>query len=1161
MIGRYGDAIRARKATTFLVGMFLFAAFAISASAQFTTAKLAGRVTDPSGASVANATITARDINTGFTRSTTSNGTGDYLFQSLPIGTYEITVTAAGFNTYTQTGITLATGQAVNAPIQLKVGAVAQRVTVTANAAMVTTSSATLGQVINNKEIVGLPLANRYAQQLVFLVPGAANVTANYCAANCEGGTFPSEQYAKINGAGANGVAYLLDGSDYNDVYLNTNLPFPNPDAIQDFNVMTSNMSAIYGDAIGGVVNITLKSGTNAIHGNVFEFYQSSSFNAKNWFAQSVSPLKQNQFGGTIGGPILKNKLFYFGSYQGTRFSTTNNGLGASVPNAAERSGDFSFFLPGAPTCQPFNTCVQLVNPFTGANYVDNQVPVSPVAAYLLKGIPLPNGAQLGIPGTPGYPNDNFYYNGLPTNEDTDEYLIKIDYGLARNHLTGHYYRQKYTIPRVLPPATNILETAGNAITLVDNNVSVNDVFTVTPNLVLGTYYGYSAINGHTYSEAPFTLAQAGVKIAEPPNKGGGDDGGLSFGTNTFGVGTSTYGVWDRGVQSFREIDTLTRGNNLLQFGGQAIRLSQPMANTFQQGGNLTFNQAFSGYNLADFIAGAASGLTQGGGLYLDFTGINWSAFVQDNWKATPRLTISGGFRWDPWIPAKDSLGRVACFEFGASQSSRYPNAPPDLIYGGSNHDPGCPDAGIFSDYKNFAPRFGFAYQLNDSGSRSLRGGAGYYYEPPNALINQQIVGVPPFAPVVNLQGTLNASDPYGSAGVVSPFPQDFGPRNPPSNATFPTGPGSISFSQLQDPHMRLPMILSYNLTFEQGFGENYLLRIAYVGNTAHRLYGTGDQESGMLQLNPSVYIPGICSPPPGSPPGTPPGPCSSEDSANIQARRLFNLKYGIDNYASVPFINTGVNSNYNALQVTGEKRFTHGFSFLASFVWAKAMDDFAPNKNTPYFTNSCACGRYFDYGPSDDDLSKVVKVNGNYLTPTVHINKFANAFLNGWEVSGILNWYPTGNPFTIVSGVDNSFSAIGADRADLVNITNVKQAFLGHRPHPGVIGQWFKPADFTVNAIGTYGDTGKNTLRAPGFFNTDISAIKNTTFKRVALQLRADIFNVTNHPNFGAPDNNVSSSTFGQIGGTLYSGAYGGPTSYGTAQPRLMQFGIKASF
>jgi hypothetical protein len=1133
------------KRSTSISILMLVLLFATPILAQFTTARVNGTVADASGAALAGSTITIEQVATRFTRSTTSGALGEFLFPALPVGQYQVTVTLKGFRTYTQQGVTLATNQSVTLPIQLQVGSVDEKLMVTANASLVTTDSATVGQLISQKDIVELPLSNRYVQQLVFLVPGAQNVTASYCAANCEGGVFPSEQYAKLNGAGANGVSYQLDGGDYNDNYINTNLPFPNPDAIQDFSVLTTNMSAVYGDAIGGVVNISLKSGTNAIHGGLFEFYQNDRFNAKNWFAQSASPLNQNQFGGYIGGPILKDKLFYFGSYQGTRFNAANNGQGAYVPNAAERTGDFSDIAPGSPICQPFGTCVQLADPVTGAPYLNNQVPVSPVAAFLLSKIPLPNGDQLGIPGPAGLPNDNLYYNGLPIVQNTNEYLGKLDFNFAKNHLSGHYFQLNYTQPLVLPPSTNILETESSAETLLDKNVSIVDIYTITPSIMLGSYYGLTKIDGTTFSGAPFSPVDAGVNIALPQSSAAGFKPSLSFSTNSFGVGSNNYGVFNRGVQSLREIATITKGNHLVQVGGQFIRVTQPMANMFQEGANFIFGSSFTGYNLADFVSGKMSTFIQGGGLYLDFKGINWSAFVQDDWKATPRFTISAGLRWDPFIPSKDSLGRVACFEVGAAGSVRYPNAPPDLLFGGPNHDAGCPDAGIFASYNNYGPRFGFSYQATQDGKTSLRGGVGYYYEPPNSLIYQQIVGVPPFAPVVSLQGILDVADPYGSAGVADPFPAEFGPRNPGPDATFPTGAGAISFSQLQDPHLRLPMVLTYNLTLEQGVGPDGLLRIAFVGNNGHHLYGTGDQESGLLQVNPAVYIPGA----------------STEDATNIQSRRLLNQKYGVNNYGSVAEINSGVNSNYNALQVSVEKRLSHGYSFLSSFTWAKAMDDFAPSKDSPQYTNSCACGRHFDYGPSDDDLNKVIKFNVNYLTPTLHVHGIEDKLLNGWEITGIVSWYPTGTPFTIISGVDNSFSAIGADRADLVNVSNIEQAKLGHRPHPGVVGQWINPADFAPNAIGTYGNIGKNGLRSPGFFDSDVSVIKNAKFKQLALELRADIFNATNHPNFGAPDNNQSSSGFGQIGGTLGSNAYGGNTSYGTAQPRIMQFGVKATF
>ena len=1108
-------------------------AFIIPSHAQFTTARLSGTVSDASGRALPGATLHAEQIGTGFTQTTTSGTTGEYVFPSLPVGIYRLTATISGFKSHIQEGIELAVGQAVTVPIAMDLGSVVENITVEANASMVTTDSAMLGQVIDQKQVVELPLSSRYVQQLVFLTPGASNVTANYCAANCEGGVFPSEQYAKVNGAGANGVSYQLDGADFNDTYINTNLPFPNPDAIQEFNLMTANMSAIYGDAMGGVVNVSLKSGTEKIHGGAFEFAQNSVFNSKNYFATSVSPLSQNQFGGDVGGPILKKRLFYFGSFQGTRFSATNNGEGAYVPNAQERLGDFSDLLPAAGICSTsLGTCVQLVNPATGEPYVNNQIPVSPIATYILNKIPLPNATALGFPAPEGEPADGLYYNGLPTVQNTYEFLGKLDLNVGPHHLSGHYFQQNYSQPLVLPPSSNILEMSGSSETLIDKNVSVVDLYTISPHALLGSYYGLTIINGHTYSSAPFSMVDAGVNMAVPAGKGSGNVPSLNVSANTFGLGSGNYGVWNRGDQSLREIATLTKGKHVLQFGGEAVRVTQPMGNTFQQGGTFNFTDALSGYDMADFELGAVSSFIQGGGLYLNFSGINWSAFVQDDWKVTSRLTLSAGLRWDPFIPSKDSLGRVACFEPGAPQSVRYPNAPPGLIYGGSNHDPGCPEAGIFADYGNYGPRLGFASQLDGKAKSSLRGGVGYYYEPPNSLIYQQMVGVPPFAPVINLTD-VSFADPYGSAGVTNPFPAGFGPGTPGPSAQFPSG--AISFSQLQDPHLRLPMILTYNLTFEHSFAPDWLFRLAYVGNNGHRLYGTGDQESGLLQLNPAIYVPGQ----------------SSED--NTQQRRVY------PQYGSIASINSGVDSNYNAMQVTVEKRISKGFSILSNFSWAKGLDDYAP-QGSPYYTNTCTCGRHFDYGPSADDISKVFKFNGTYETPQVHAARFVRSVLNGWELTAILS-KQTGTPFTIFSGVDNSFSAIGADRADLT-VADIRMAYIGKLPHPGVQGQWFDPTAFTANAVGTFGNSGKNAMFGPGFFDTDLAAIKNFKLgERLSFQFRGEFFNAFNNVNFGLPGNVQNSPGFGQIGGTQGSGAYGGPTSYGTSQPRTMQFGLKASF
>jgi hypothetical protein len=1078
------------------------------ARAQFTTARLSGVVSDPTGGLVAGADVTVEDAGTGYTQSAKTSGTGEYLFPSLPVGSYRLTVSMPGFAKYLQVGIVLAVGESATQNVTLRVGTVAQDVVVTASPALVTTDTSMVGQVIPQQDVVHLPLNGRAVQQLVFLAAGTTNVTSNYCAANCEGGVFPTEQYAKVNGATANGVNYLMDGVDYNDTYINTNIPFPNPDAIEEFNLLTGNMSANYGNAIGGVVNVVTRSGTNKFHGDVFEFLRNNVFDAADYFAPVVNPLHQNQFGGSLGGPVFKDRLFFFGSYQGTRFSTANNGQIAFVPDASERTGDFSDLLPGT----------QLVNPYTGANYQNNQVPVSPTAAYILNQIPLPNG-----------PDDQLTFNGGPDQQNADEYLGKLDLDAGKHHLSGRYFQNNFTDPVWIPPSANLLELRADAESLTLKNLGIVDIYTISDRFLLSSYFGYNSENGDTLSSAPFDITQAGSNIAEPPSLGGGKGPVLYVAVGgDFTLPSVPYGVWNRGDQSLREIFTWTRGRTELQFGGEITRIRLPMGNQYQESGIFEFTNDLTGSNLADFVSGAVSSFTQGGGLYLNFTGYKESLFLQDDWKPTERLTINAGLRWDPFFPYTDSEGRVACF-VPSAQSARFPYAPVGMLFGGSHHDPGCPNSSIYNNPNNWGPRAGFAYRISNDGLTSIRGGAGYYYEPPNTVAFEDIVGVPPFAPVINLT-TVSLDDPYGSAGIADPFPAEFGPTNPGSSATFPS---DISFNQIFDRHFRLPMVLAYNLTIERGLGRDWLLRTAYVGTTAHHLSGTGDQENGLLQLNPSIYIPGQ----------------STED--NAQQRRVYPA------YGSIGSINSGVNSNYNAAQITVEKRYTHGFSLLTNFTWAKALDDFAPI-GSPYLTNSCSCGRFFDYGPSDDDVSKTWKINGDYLAPHIRLPAIADKIVNGWELTAISEWN-TGTPFTIFSGYDNSFSSMGADRADLA-VPSLGQAILGSgRSHNAEINEWFNINAFQPNAIGTFGDTGKNVLRGPRYFDADLAMIKTTSLEgKASLELRAEAYNAFNNVNLGNPDNILTDTGFGQITGLAGSSS---SNTYGTAQPRILQFGAKISF
>jgi len=550
-----------------------------------------------------------------------------------------------------------------------------------------------------------------------------------------------------------------------------------------------------------------------------------------------------------------------------------------------------------------------------------------------------------------------------------------------------------------------------------------------------------------------------------------------------------------------------------------------PMANEFEQNGVFNFTNNLTGNNEADFMLGQVSQFIQAGGLYLNFTGIKWSAFVQDNWRVSHRLTLNLGLRWDPWFPYKDSQGRVGCFEPG-KQSQRFPNAPLGLLYGGSNHDPGCPEASINSKAANFAPRLGFAYRLTNDGKTSVRGGGGMYYSIPNTVAFQDVVGIPPFAPIINLND-VSFQNPYGSANVANPFPASFGGINKSasSSAAFPQ---NISFTQIFAQNFQLPVVALWNMTLERQISTSFLVRAAYVGNKGTHLFGTNDQETGLFAANAPIYIPG------NNPDGTP-----KSTADNEQARRPY------PSFGFVNVIDSAINSHYNSLQLTLEKRLSYGLSLLANYAWSKEMNDFAPIG--AYNSSTNPSNRHFDYGPSDDSVGNIFKLSGIYQVPHFSVTGAAGKLVNGWEVSSILLWQG-GFPFSVFSGFDNSLTGINEDRADFTG-TSLSQAVLsGGRSHAQLIQQWFNTSLFTANAVGTFGNTGKSILRGPPQFNTNMALVKDTRItERTNLQFRAEAFNVFNNVNFYTPDHTVADAAFGRI------------TS--ARSPRILQLALKLAF
>lgn len=1057
-------------------------------AAQYTTASLGGTVVDPTGAVVPEANVTVRNTETGLTVTTASQANGAYLFSRLPVGTYELTVEKPGFRTYVQAGITLTVNQVATQNVTMAVGEVTERVTVEAEAPLITTRTATAGQLIDQRRIVDLPLNGRSAQTLLYLSAGTLNLTDRYCNVNCHGGVYPTEAEASVGGSGPAQVNYQLDATSNNDTYININLPFPNPDSIQEFNLQSSNFTAEYGNAAGGIVNIVTRSGTNEIHGSAFEFLRNGNLNARNFFAPEHDGLKRNQFGASFGGPIVKDKLFYFGTYQGTRVRNVQQGRVSFVPTQAQRSGDFS------------SVSTQLVDPVTGEMFPNNQIPVSrfsPVSQYFLERIPLPNG-----------PNGQLTFPGPGIVETENQFMPKVDYQAGSHQISGRYYFTDFDAPpKIVEDNVLAASSSGNAVRV--QSLSANHTYTASPTLLINSTFGWNRQRGGSLSGAPFSLADAGAAVIGPESVSELNSPPELVVTVTggFRVRTNHLGAFDRGDFTVREVVTKIKGAHELHFGGEAVRVWNNIVNTFQMAGQITFNGQLSGNGLADFMLGRASDFRQGGGEFKNLKGTRWGFFTQDNWRVNQRLSLNLGVRWDPYIPYYDRKGRVVCFQQNPTQpSQRFPNAPLGFLYGGDDHDPGCPVAGSESNWGNVAPRFGFAYRLTSSGNTVLRGGSGFYYTPiPTSNTN-------PFSNVAPFGGTFTLNDvafedPFGSKGLENPFPANFG--------NTLAGPDFV-FAPINDirayftPDYRIPLLTTWTLRLEHQLGANLMLSTAYLGNK-----GTFLQLS--IDENPAIYIPGVDAG--GNPLST---------VGNTQERRIF------PQHGRIRRTDAAANSQYHSLQFNVEKRFSQGFSVLANYTWSKATNDLS--SANPF-------NRRFEHALSNDDVKHNFKFSNVFQVPTIGVSGVASRILNGWSVNSVVTWQ-SGFPLTISSGRDNAFAAVGSNRADFLG----GDASFSGRSHAEQIQEWFDTSKFTVNAIGTFGNSGRNILRGPRLFNSDISVLKdNMLAERVNLQFRAEFFNIFNNVNFYGPSTNASSGQFGRI------------TS--ARDPRILQFGLKILF
>jgi Carboxypeptidase regulatory-like domain len=745
---------------------------------QRNTAGIYGLVTDPQGSSVIGAKITLTQVETGIQRISASNAAGEWEFPSIAVGSYSLTVEKNGFSRVEQKDIVLQVNDNRRVDVSLTVGAVSTTVTVEAAAATVNTSDATLKDTVDSQRVEALPLNGRDLADLAFLVPGVQSASG-VAGGSGDGAKIPfASRRFSINGSRQNTLAYTLDGGDNQDTLQNTGLPIPFPDAIMEFSVETSLAGVGFGKSLGGSLNIVTKSGTNAYHGDAFWFVRNTDFDANNFFSHVPDNLKQNQTGFTAGGPIIKDKLFVFGGYQQTWVRALNgSGTAASVP-AARRPGNLSDLLTAS---KP----VTVLDPITNTPFPGNIIPtnrLSPAAQNLLAFAPAPG------------PNGLVFYS-IPVQQNAYEWITRADYRLnSRNSFYLRLYDNHTETPAQMN-ANNIFSST-QGIVATSQTGSVGWVYTPSSDMVVETHFTGNQYDGDRTYAFPGSMKTLGVNVNPSSNAIG-----VSLnGTSNISMSSGTPAVFARANIELAHSWQWVKGRHSIVWGADLEDSRYNEYNTFNGQGVFGFNGEWSGYDQADFLLGQFSSFTQGNG-EIEFKRLHYFGFYAgDTFRLTPRLSLSFGLRWEPYLPITDLNNRIDEFNQAAYQagsiSQVYVNAPPGMLFPGDKTPSGSsvPAGVIASQLAHFAPRFGFAYDLLGDGKTSVRGGYGIYYDTPEMFAYNNMNDQAPFSFTVNfLSGSFD--NPYAGRQQLNVFPYsgDFQ-----KNSAFPTPFSAVALQPTQ---------------------------------------------------------------------------------------------------------------------------------------------------------------------------------------------------------------------------------------------------------------------------------------------------------------------------------------------------------------------------
>jgi hypothetical protein len=909
---------------------------------------------------------------------------------------------------------------------------------------------------VDGDRIVDLPLNGRNVVSLASLVPGVTRAETPSQISN-------TGQRVNVNGNRSYSTNMQLDGGDLYFSFRGGSILMPPPDAVQEMKFVTSGMTAEYGRGTAVLTAVT-RSGTNALHGSLWEYLRNDDFDARRFFDNSKAKLRYNQFGGTVGGPVLKNRLFYFGSFQGLEIRRDSSATSAFPPDESERRGQFP---ESARVLDPLTN-----QPFPGGRIPDNRL--DPVALKLLQKVPLPNSAGGRLSTLASQP-----FGGK-------DYLARSDWNIRdTDRLSVRYFQdvqsQDIPFPVVQTYNSNVANYSPGRAGQNAMVITANYLHTWSPVLLTNTRVSFSRFHHEEVNTVTSgSLAELGARFpvaAGPPRPAEIVVSGrftLSPNPNNPRTGTTIDVAQDWTRQA---------GRHEWKWGALFMRRFYEILNDQASSGWFMFDGTFTKNAFADYLLGRSvrfmqnSLLEQGGRQYAP------AFYLQDNIRASRRLTVNLGLRWEVYGPWLERSGQAAAYIPGV-RSRRFPTAPVGMVY---QDDPEFP---YHTDGVNIAPRAGFAWDLSGDGKTSLRGGYGTMYD--GVIAQFRLNGNQPFSLSLTETNPGPLADPY--ANTRNPFPYEVNPAK--AVYRLPTTiETDLSASGLQAMYTH-----NVNLTVERQLFRDWMAQVGYVGNFARKLYNT-------FQRNPAVYRPGATT-------------------RDTESRRLL----GPDYTGFISFATDGT-SSYNGLQVLVQRRMSAGFTVIGHYTWAKAIDDACSVESMSGCRQQDPFDRHGSRGPGDYDQRHTVVVSYVWDVPRLGTSAaMVRQTLGGWRLAGI-NRIFSGRPFSVYTGVDASLTAVNADRPDVVGDWRMPSG----RSKAEQLARWFNPAAFRSNAPGKYGNAGRNVLHGPGGWSWDLSLQKDfPTRERQRLEFRVDLFNILNHATFSAPAATLSApQSLGRITGS----------------------------